>query len=205
MEIRNNPAKRVRGKNPAVNRKSQITKKKPTKRLVNRRVKNLKAPKGVFPNPTAKKAGQKIARFSWRPYGTPENISYAAHPGKNLDFHIHHSERGGFILNVLFPDRGPQQYRFGSIDKAKKAAKGIFDAFVYDENPVKKSMRHRLKKGHVNEAPFTVQYAEREKTLTGFAQGTWKIAGAFSTEKLAKEYAKAFAVKYPDKWVRVIA
>lgn len=32
-------------------RPSQITRKKPVKRLVKRRVRNLKAPKGVFPNP----------------------------------------------------------------------------------------------------------------------------------------------------------
>lgn len=37
-----------------VNRPSQITKKSPTKRLKTRRAKNLRSPKGVFPNPARK-------------------------------------------------------------------------------------------------------------------------------------------------------
>lgn len=39
-----------------VHRVSQATGKKPTKRLVKRRTKNLQVPRGVFPNPAPKKA-----------------------------------------------------------------------------------------------------------------------------------------------------
>lgn len=43
----------TRGKNTLIERVSQLTKKKPSARLVARRKKNLKAPRGVFPNPMA--------------------------------------------------------------------------------------------------------------------------------------------------------
>lgn len=49
------PAKKrtTRGKNALINRVSQLTKKKPSARLVARRKKNLSSPRGVFPNPMA--------------------------------------------------------------------------------------------------------------------------------------------------------
>jgi hypothetical protein len=46
-----NPKKRSNKKHAIIGRPSQITRKKPTARLVARRKKNLRAPKGVFPNP----------------------------------------------------------------------------------------------------------------------------------------------------------
>lgn len=55
-----NPARR---KNTHVHRPSQATKKNPTKRLVARRVKNLKMPKGVFPNPVKRKVYAKPGRM----------------------------------------------------------------------------------------------------------------------------------------------
>lgn len=42
-----------------VRRASQITKAKPSKRLVNRRIKNLQVPEGVFPNPRKRHPGHK--------------------------------------------------------------------------------------------------------------------------------------------------
>jgi hypothetical protein len=53
----------VRRKNTSVHRLSQATKKKPSKRLVARRIKNLKMPEGVFPNPVKRKVYAKPGRM----------------------------------------------------------------------------------------------------------------------------------------------
>lgn len=59
-EIKKNPIKRKtrattqRAAESYVRRPSQITKRKPTRRLVVRRTKNLQSPRGVFPNPVKK-------------------------------------------------------------------------------------------------------------------------------------------------------
>lgn len=86
--LRENPAPAPKRKTRArtqsaaeayVRRKSQATGKAPSKRLVNRRIKNLRTPEGVFPNPSKRKqivveyelSGPKYAikkpgKYSWK-------------------------------------------------------------------------------------------------------------------------------------------
>jgi len=87
-----------------VRRKSQATGKSPTKRLVNRRIKNLQAPEGVFPNPSVrnkkfifvKKAFVNspnrfscVAYFHDTPEGNKNAIEYAkAYHRQNPEFII---------------------------------------------------------------------------------------------------------------------
>lgn len=87
-----------------VRRKSQATGKAPSKRLVNRRIKNLQAPEGVFPNPSVrnkkfifvKKAFVNspnrfscVAYFHDTPEGNKNAIEYAkAYHRQNPEFII---------------------------------------------------------------------------------------------------------------------
>ena len=181
-----------------VRRPSQITKKKPTKRLTARRAKNLRVPVGVFPNPKA--------RFTWQPYGTPENISYAAHSKNGTRFYVTKRERGNYQLAAHFPNGDIRYYEFGSLAGAKSGAKEVENQsglFVTTKrNPSRYKTTQNALRGR---SPSSSKSGQNNlyKVEIIYPTGNCKLMAQFYTPAAAKEYAKALAVKYDTYSVRV--
>lgn len=222
-KTRRNPAKRTRAKNPLINRPSQITKKKPSARLKARRVKNLKMPKGVFPNPRTRGDIDEVYAQEIFLFGTNDGDLYRQRTTYMIDNLAKKYAAGKYDrvaalkLWKVWADEAAKRYAKEYVPDARgyvvnvptrqliaEKAEDYYLEHVKQEstkflkpkkNPVRSGLVSRPRKGK-----FSAMYRV-EKSTDG---KKWKNEGIFPTEKSAREYAEALDRRDGGKyWLRV--
>jgi len=217
-----NPAKRaipVKRKNQArtqaraegyVRRPSQITKAKPSKRLTTRRIKNLRVPMGVFPNPSSKAGDYEAARELFL-FGSNDGNLYRSRTTAIID-----NLAKKYVKGIFDAEKSLILWKYWADDAAKRYAKdygGSFDvptrklvakmaADYYAEHIAEESVKFEKVKKNPTETRKTIVVEKSANGKTG-----WSILAAFPDStggsNRAIEYAKAYAIKDPKIYLRV--
>lgn len=203
-----------------VYRNSQITKAKPSKRLVMRRAKNLRVPTGVFPNPSPRQVDEVYAREIFL-FGQNDGDLYRSRTTAIIDNLAKKYVKGTYDKALArklwryWADDAAKRYAAEFLNQktgfpvnvptreliAEMAEDEYFD-HVVSESP-KFAPKTKMRKNPIASAtskgkanfPYCV---ERKNTEN------WNPSGCFKTKSEAIEYAKALAVKYPTLPIRVM-
>lgn len=203
-----------------VYRNSQITKSKPSKRLVNRRAKNLRVPTGVFPNPSPREIDEVYAREIFL-FGQSDGDLYRQRTTAIIDNLAKKYVKGTYDKTLArklwryWADDAAKRYAAEFLNQktgfpvnvptreliAAMAEENYFE-HVESESP-KFAPKTKVRKNPIGSAsskqkanfPYCV---ERKNTEN------WNSSGCFKTKAEAFEYAKALAAKYPQLAIRVM-
>lgn len=204
-----------------VRRPSQITKKKPSKRLTVRRIKNLQAPVGLFPNPAARAGDYEGARELFL-FGVNDGDLYERRTTFIIDNLAKKMAKG-----IYDPAKAPLIWKYWADDAAKRYAKDYGGNFSVATRKMAAEMAADYYAEHVNQesmkfqrfAPKVKKNPVSRQTLSGLknfivqesalSSGTaFKTVGVFAKVDDAFEYAKARDAKNQAekkrRWIKVL-
>ena len=200
-----------------VRRPSQITKKAPSKRLTVRRIKNLRAPVGLFPNPSAREGDYEAARELFL-FGQNDGDLYRSRTNPIIDNLAKKYAKGIFdqekslILWKYWADDAAKRYAKdygGSFDVPTRKMAAKMAADYYAEHIVEESVKFAKPKKN----PVARRGKSSAKTWIfvqkAYGANDWSYLGYFDDtpdgSERAIEYAKAYAAKDPKAKIRVFS
>jgi len=181
-----------------VYRDSQVTKKKPTKRLVTRRAKNLQAPRGVFPNPKKRDPTYWVITLHDGYLSYRSDSGYTgSEPYLILDGNTGRQKAMSFIRKIGL--------KRGQYEILKDNPGVHFDIDVNSHNARGSKAKTRVNPVYRVKAPAGKEKFIRVELKYG---NEWEILSLFPKTGEGAEnaimYAKAYHVKEPKATIRVM-